>query len=1013
MRCKIYSIICILLYGVMAVVEADVYYVSMSGSNSNPGTEAEPWETLSYALENAGSPVTAGDSIIIRAGTYIEGTITPITTGTEANLIVIKNYDGEVVILDSSNFFFSEGINCYVLDSLSIRNSSGSGIKVAYSTQTPRPDPSFTFTNCTVSLNKYMGFNLFGGWGGIIIRSCNIDSNGMWNGVQTGVNGTGINMYGSDVATGRIEVKACSIRYNWPKGMSHASGTNWDCDSSFIDSNYVWDNFESGIDWWADSSYMRGNYLAWNGHRDTEAGEFGDKGLSLDDLSSGMIVAYNLIRKSGRYELSARGAGNYYYNNTFIHDHYYTVVAGSPMSATVIRYADNGDDNVFKNNIFVNLLSQDDHQWILTCAAFGRYIEQDWDHNCYWSEYASGEPITDKPFYISGAQPSTYCWFTNLQGFSGTYAPYDSSSFYEDPLFADYADSNFNLSANSGCVDGGIADSLWLTLGYSYQGSAPDMGAYETNNGNIPPQINPPLFDFITDEDRTLVYDLTPHEYDPEQPGEELTWSISGLDPVLAAGNIEISTDILTITPVENEFGSDGFTLTLSDGQGGLANQEVDLIINSINDPPNIDPVVPDIWTQEDHTFSDDLTKYETDIEDMGEALYWTASGANPELMSVSIDPITDIFSITPVLNANGEDTLVLTLHDSEGGTDFQDWIVTVQAVNDTPWIAPPIPDQRVMAYYPYTLPLVGYGHDIENSSEELNWEVDNVDPALFSATIDPVTKVLTMYPVMGTAGIDEIIISLGDSNNAVVSQDVIFDLFPGGIPPAPPQVSELPDLQQSPGVSPEPIDLQNYIEIGAVQLPNLTSSVDVWSLGSQGGSTLDLIVYIEEWYLHIEAPTPDWLGTRMVAVHIEDTYGSYDEDTLMVNFSTKQFGYNLPQPDNLESWYIAEQNQTVHEEEFTLHIMGFQEPSGFVTFQKNGGKIQSWVNVSGIEKFTFPLTANAENLLQLRISYEDEQYGIPQSVTITEDSTPPAPPVGLSLVQEKEENAQTSIGSD
>jgi len=44
------------------------YYVAPTGSNSNPGTEADPFQTVSWAIQQASS----GDEIILREGTYNE-----------------------------------------------------------------------------------------------------------------------------------------------------------------------------------------------------------------------------------------------------------------------------------------------------------------------------------------------------------------------------------------------------------------------------------------------------------------------------------------------------------------------------------------------------------------------------------------------------------------------------------------------------------------------------------------------------------------------------------------------------------------------------------------------------------------------------------------------------------------------------------------------------------------------------------------------------------------------------
>ena len=74
---------------------ANSYYVSMSGSDSNDGSNTRPWATLSYALGVA----EPGDTIYVRAGTYPEGEINIPKSGLPGSPITIRNYPGERPIL--------------------------------------------------------------------------------------------------------------------------------------------------------------------------------------------------------------------------------------------------------------------------------------------------------------------------------------------------------------------------------------------------------------------------------------------------------------------------------------------------------------------------------------------------------------------------------------------------------------------------------------------------------------------------------------------------------------------------------------------------------------------------------------------------------------------------------------------------------------------------------------------------------------------------------------------------
>jgi hypothetical protein len=73
------------------------YYVSPSGSDTNPGTLAQPWKTLNYAV----SKLKSGDTLYARGGIYAER-VTVSKSGTASSPITITNYSGESPIIDGA-----------------------------------------------------------------------------------------------------------------------------------------------------------------------------------------------------------------------------------------------------------------------------------------------------------------------------------------------------------------------------------------------------------------------------------------------------------------------------------------------------------------------------------------------------------------------------------------------------------------------------------------------------------------------------------------------------------------------------------------------------------------------------------------------------------------------------------------------------------------------------------------------------------------------------------------------
>ncbi len=73
---------------------ATTYYVATTGNDSNPGTESLPWLTITKANQT----LIAGDTVYIKAGTY-DTYIAPDNSGTSSSPIVYRNYGTDGVTI--------------------------------------------------------------------------------------------------------------------------------------------------------------------------------------------------------------------------------------------------------------------------------------------------------------------------------------------------------------------------------------------------------------------------------------------------------------------------------------------------------------------------------------------------------------------------------------------------------------------------------------------------------------------------------------------------------------------------------------------------------------------------------------------------------------------------------------------------------------------------------------------------------------------------------------------------
>ena len=83
----------------------NTYYVSTTGSDSNPGTLSRPWRTIQHAANT----VTAGDTVYVRNGVYNE-VVTMKSSGSEsAGFITFSSYPGELATLDGTGLTIPNG----------------------------------------------------------------------------------------------------------------------------------------------------------------------------------------------------------------------------------------------------------------------------------------------------------------------------------------------------------------------------------------------------------------------------------------------------------------------------------------------------------------------------------------------------------------------------------------------------------------------------------------------------------------------------------------------------------------------------------------------------------------------------------------------------------------------------------------------------------------------------------------------------------------------------------------
>lgn len=126
------------------------------------------------------------------------------------------------------------------------------------------------------------------------------------------------------------------------------------------------------------------------------------------------------------------------------------------------------------------------------------------------------------------------------------------------------------------------------------------------------------------------------------------------------------------------------------------------------NRPPVLAVPVADQVTDEDAAFNFQLPADTFTDPDVGDALSFSATLVDGSELPAWLlfDAATQTFSGTPTNDDVGTLNVRVTAADNDGESAVDDFVLTVQNVNDAPVLAAPIPDQSATEGTPFTLRL-------------------------------------------------------------------------------------------------------------------------------------------------------------------------------------------------------------------------------------------------------------------------------------------------------------------
>lgn len=372
------------------------------------------------------------------------------------------------------------------------------------------------------------------------------------------------------------------------------------------------------------------------------------------------------------------------------------------------------------------------------------------------------------------------------------------------------------------------------------------------NNVNDPPVVANPIADQVYDE-YFNTSTLSISNLFSDKDGDVLAYTVVSSDEDVVTVNLSAT----TVTISEEGLGSATVTITATDGEYEEF-YEILVTVNNVNDRPRV--VNPLSDREYDEYFSSDTVDISRVFADKdGDDLELTASSEDPSVVNAFVSG-TDLF-----ITEQGLGSTVITVTASDGLLEISDqFVVTVNNVNDAPVVINPIQDQEYQEYFNTSkLSLSNVFFDKDGDALKISAESSNRNVVTVSYSEEEMILTLQEQK-LGTA-----IVTL-TAEDGTLSVDVSFNVRINNVNDKPEVAEPIPDQAYDEYEGPFTIDLSSVFT---------DKDGDPLSLTAQSADTTVIRASVSGTTLTISEVAP---GTAKVVVRATDEGGLFAEDNFV-----------------------------------------------------------------------------------------------------------------------------------